>query len=602
MAHHARTVVVPLANPDTATDLLRIARGLLPDHGGRILAQVVVLDDADAEKSSGLSAGMRELVEVMDDRLAGATVSFRTRTATSVARGILDAIRDTGADAVVLGIHSRDADGQVRLGPVVESVIDAAACDVVVYRPAPDHGLEEIQRLLVAVDGSTPSRTAVRVATLLRRGMQVALELVHVQPPDASARQGQVAVAQSMADLVADREATTEVVQADDVVAGLAATVRPGDLVVVGFDHAERASSMEYGRVGRALLESVDAPMLTVARLQPGRSGLQERVRRAAAWLHPRLTDVEQASMRSQAEDAAETRLDYLVMIAVSGVLAALGLLLNSAAVIIGAMLVAPLIQPLQAFSVAVVAGRPRLALRALATVAAGTLLVLGLSVLSGLVVGVATPTSETLARGSPSLLDAGVALAAGVAGAYATARKGIPAALAGVAIAAALVPPIGAAGLGMAAGRAGLAGGASLLFLVNIACIAVVSAVVYQWMGLRPADRRSEAGQTALAVATVGTLVALIVALVVVDARRIRIDERPIEEGLAAADGEIHLADLTVLADVEPTTVRLVLDVVDLDDSQRQGLVRAMDEEVRRQLGPDARTRLILRDVLPVD
>src|SRR5690606_14648982 len=120
-----------------------------------------------------LSDGMRALVEVMDDRLVGATVHFRTRTATSVARGILDAIRDAGADAVVLGIRSRGDDGEARLGPVVESVIEAAACDVVVYRPGAGRDLEQVERVVVAVDGEEASRSAVRVATFLQRGLQV---------------------------------------------------------------------------------------------------------------------------------------------------------------------------------------------------------------------------------------------------------------------------------------------------------------------------------------------------------------------------------------------------------------------------------------------
>lgn len=594
---------MPLANPDTATDLLRVARGLLPDDGGRIIAQVVHLDDADAEKSRDLAEGMRELVGVMADRLAGCTVQFRSRTATSVARGILDSIRDAGADAVVLGVRARGENGEARLGPVVESVITAAACDVVVYRPASDHGLDEVERLLVAVDGDTPSRTAVRVATLLRRGLRVAMDLVHVQPPGTTERQGHAVVARSMADLVAERETGVHVVAADDVVSGLAGEIRPTDLVVVGFHHADRAASMEQGAVGRALLEAVDAPVLTVARLEPGRSGFQERLRRAAAWLHPRLTEVEQGSMRSYAEGAAESRLDYLVMITLSGIIAAFGLLLDSAAVIIGAMLVAPLMQPLQGFAIAVVAGRPTLALRALATTALGSALVLLVGILSGLLVGVATPTVEMLSRGSPSLLDAAVALAAGMAGAYATARKDIPAALAGVAIAAALVPPIGAAGLGIAAGRAGLAAGATLLFLVNIVCIAVVSAVVFQWMGLRPADhQRTEAGQVGLAVATIGALVTLILVLVVVDARRVRVDERPIEQRLERLGWDVDLAEMTVLEETDPTTVRIVLDVVDLDEKDQEQLSTMLADEVREQLGEDTRTRLVLRDVLPVD
>lgn len=604
MASHARTVVVPLANPGTAIDLLRVARAMLPDHGGRLIAQVVVLDDADAEKSREFSDGMQELVEVMADRLTGCTVTFRTRTATSVARGILDAIRDAGADAVVLGIRSREAGGgRSRLGPVVQSVIEAAACDVIVYRPAAEHGLDELERLLVAVDGELPSRNAVRVATFLRRGLRVDLELVHVQGPDASERHGHAVIAQSMAELVADRTARLEVVRADDVVAGLAATVRPTDLVVVGFGHEQRSSSMEHGNVGRALLDAIDVPMLTVARAHPSATGLHERLRRAAAWLHPRLTDVEQATMRSYAEGAAATRLDYLVMTVLSGVLASFGLLLDSSAVIIGAMLVAPLMQPLQGFGIGVVASRARLAMQALGTVLLGSAAVFVVAILAGLAVGVSTPTAEMLSRGSPSLLDAAVALAAGMAGAYATARKDIPAALAGVAIAAALVPPIGAAGLGVAAGRGGLAAGASLLFAVNITCIAVVSAVVFQWMGLRPSDRsRTEAGQTALAMASVGALVVLIGVLIVVDARRVRVDERPLLALLADAEAEVALAEMTVLDDVSPPTVRVVVDAVDLDAQERGVVAEEMAAEVRRQLGRDARTRLVVRDVVPVD
>lgn len=607
VASHARTVVVPLANPETAPDLLRIARALLPDEGGRLIAQVVVLDDADAEKSRELSDGMAELVDVMADRLVGSSVAFRTRTATSVARGILDAIRDAGADAVVLGIRSRDDEEQSRLGPVVQSVIEAAACDVIVHRPGPGHGLDDVERLLVAVDGALPSRNALRVATFLRRGLRVVLELVHVHQPDATAGQGHAVVARSMAGLVDEREVRVRVVGADDVVAGLADTVRPTDLVVVGFGHEERSSSMVQGAVGRALLDTVDVPMLTVARVRPGATGIHDRLRRVAAWLHPRLTDVEQGTMRSYAEGAAETRLDYLVMTVLSGMLASLGLLLDSSAVIIGAMLVAPLMQPLEAFGIGVVAGRARLAVRALGTVALGSFAVFGVAVVTGLVVEVATPTVEMLARGSPSLLDAAVAVAAGMAGAYATARKDIPAALAGVAIAAALVPPIGAAGLGVAAGRGGLAAGASLLFLVNIVCIAVAGAVVFQWMGLRPSDRtRSETGQLALAVASLGALVALVGVLVVVDARRVRLDERPLAERVATVGDEAgiqaDLAEMRVVEDASPTTVRVVLDVVEAAEVDRADLSEAVADEVRRQLGPDARTRLVVQDVVTMD
>jgi uncharacterized hydrophobic protein (TIGR00271 family) len=602
VAEHARTIVVPLANPDTAVDLLRIARGLLPDQGGRLLATSVLLDDADAEKSRELSDGMADLVETVADRLTGAEVTFRTRTATSVARGILDAIRDSGADAVVLGIRSRDElEGEARLGSVVESVIDAAACDVVVYRPANGHGLSDIQRILAAVDGTRPSRNAVRVATLLRRGLHVDLDFIHVHGSDTSESQARSVVARSMTDLDFGAEVGIQLIQSDDVVEGLVDAAKESDLVVVGFDHEERSSSMEKGKVGRSLLDRVDAPMLTVARHAPSESGWQERIRRWGSWLHPRLTDVEQGSLRSYAEGAAVPTLDYVAMTTVSGVIATFGMLIDSVAVIIGAMLVAPMITPLQGFGIAVVAGRPKTALKALASVLLGSLLVFVVALLGGLLVGLDAPTAEVAARGSPSLLDAIIAIASGIAGAYATARKDIPAALAGVAIAAALVPPICAIGLGLAAGRWGLAAGATLLFLVNIACIAVIGAVAYQWMGLRPFSGRTERGQFALAAASVGALLAILALLIVVDARRVGMDDRPLEQVIADVGAEVDLAEVVVLDDRRPRTVRIVLDVVSASPDELDELARRFNDEVRQRLGDDAETRVVVRDVVDV-
>ena len=104
------------------------------------------------------------------------------------------------------------------------------------------------------------------------------------------------------------------------------------------------------------------------------------------------------------------------------------------------------------------------------------------------------------------------------------------------------------------------------------------------------------------LAVATIGALVTLILVLVVVDARRVRVDERPIEQRLERLGWDVDLAEMTVLEETDPTTVRIVLDVVDLDGKDQEQLSTMLADEVREQLGEDTRTRLVLRDVLPVD
>ncbi len=115
--------------------------------------------------------------------------------------------------------------------------------------------------------------------------------------------------------------------------------------------------------------------------------------------------------------------------------------------------------------------------------------------------------TTEMRARGQPSLLDMGVGLASGFAGAYAMARKDIPSALAGVAIAAALVPPLCTVGLGIAFGEVALASGAALLFATNIVSISLAGALVFAWLGLRPRRENRTRRQLVVALVVLGLL-----------------------------------------------------------------------------------------------
>jgi uncharacterized membrane protein len=109
------------------------------------------------------------------------------------------------------------------------------------------------------------------------------------------------------------------------------------------------------------------------------------------------------------------------------------------------------------------------------------------MTLLAGLLAQGQPPTIEMLARGNPTVLDALVAFASGIMGAYATARKEIPSALAGVAIAAALMPPLCAFGLELAVGRLDSSLRAGLLFLTNIVCKSMAAWIVFFWLGMRP-------------------------------------------------------------------------------------------------------------------
>ena len=202
----------------------------------------------------------------------------------------------------------------------------------------------------------------------------------------------------------------------------------------------------------------------------------------------------------------------FTVMLALSVIIAALGLSLDSDAVIIGAMLIAPLMTPIIGTAAALVMGWPRRLGQAALAVLAGSAGAVGISfaLTSVLPAGSQVLTPAVLSRTSPDLRDLAVALAAGAAGAYATAREDVSAALPGVAVAVALVPPLAAAGFTLAIGREDLASGAALLFAANLVAIVLVGSVVLVACGFVPSGRleaasgRIRAGFVAVAAAAV--------------------------------------------------------------------------------------------------
>jgi uncharacterized hydrophobic protein (TIGR00271 family) len=161
--------------------------------------------------------------------------------------------------------------------------------------------------------------------------------------------------------------------------------------------------------------------------------------------------------------------LSYLVLIVGSCAIATFGLLSNSAAVIIGAMIIAPLMLPIRGLAFGALQGNVTLFRKGLMAVAIGTLLAVALAWCLGLLVGIPSYGSEVLSRSEPTLLDLGIAVAAGGISGYAKVQPKISGSLAGTAIAVALMPPICVIGLGLARVNWSLSLGATLLYLTNL-------------------------------------------------------------------------------------------------------------------------------------
>ncbi len=194
----------------------------------------------------------------------------------------------------------------------------------------------------------------------------------------------------------------------------------------------------------------------------------------------------------------------FVTLMILSTILATVGLFLNSASVVIGAMLLAPLMQPIVSSAMGVLRSDISLFFNAFRTASIGVGLVLFTSAFIALVLPFENLTSEIAARLRPSLLDLIVALASGVAAAYAKNNEKIIGSLAGVAIAVALVPPLSSAGIGLGWMRFDIFYQAFLLFVTNFVGIIFAAALTFLVMGFAPIKRAKKGLTYALVTALV--------------------------------------------------------------------------------------------------
>ena len=206
--------------------------------------------------------------------------------------------------------------------------------------------------------------------------------------------------------------------------------------------------------------------------------------------LLPVLTSSEQVTVYNQIRHDARANVDFFAMILMSSSMAFFGLLQNSAAVIIGAMLVAPLMSPMLAIGHGIAMGNAQLYKRSAYSTLQGVSSVVAISALLTLLIPdfrLILPQGEIMARTHPNLIDQCIALVSGAAAAYALSRKGVAAAMPGVAIAAALVPPLCVTGYGLGSARWEIAIGSLLLFLTNLAAIIFASSLMFIALGFHP-------------------------------------------------------------------------------------------------------------------
>jgi uncharacterized hydrophobic protein (TIGR00341 family) len=176
----------------------------------------------------------------------------------------------------------------------------------------------------------------------------------------------------------------------------------------------------------------------------------------------------------------------YVILVVLSTIVVAIGLLEDNVAVVIGAMVIAPLLGPNMALALATALGDTELIWKSLKTGAVGFVVALGLSMLIGKLWHLNFDSRELLARTGVGLDSVALALASGAA-AVLSLSTGLPSVLVGVMVAVALLPPTATMGLLLGAGKMKLAVGAGLLLAVNVVCINLSAKVTFLARGIKP-------------------------------------------------------------------------------------------------------------------
>ncbi len=363
----------------------------------------------------------------------------------------------------------------------------------------------------------------------------------------------------------------TEVVTADSITEGIVLVAGKAEMVIIGASQESSLDKLLFGNIPDAVVRDSKRPVMIARQPRKRLENWAGKISWNTQKLIPRLALADRTSTYTRIRRSARPDIDYFMMISLATIIAALGLLVNSPAVVIGAMLVAPLMSPIIGIGLAMVLGDARFLRLSLGAVAKGLIIALGVGFLTGLLFFRAEIANEMLARTQPSIVDLLIAWFSGLAAAYALCRSDAAGALPGVAIAAALVPPLAASGLFFARLDFQPALGAFLLFATNLVAITLASALMFLILGFRPTkdQKARRAVQAKSARVALFSLVAVIVLISVStytlaekNAQRNRIYEVTKEKVAEVANAQLDNLTIVSFEDDDEGVRVLTLDV----------------------------------------
>ena len=573
-------ILVAIGGPDQLSVLLAIAVPLARARQGRVVPLYV---GSGPGPPTWLSIARELQQDVVDE-----TIVIDSR---DVSGAIVSVARDLEPDLLLLHWKGHPSRGRYLLGRTLDPVIEYAPCDVAVVRVSEKptafaERMGNLRRVLV------PSGAGPNASLALGLGLDLGPRVQVTALRIANRNLGPTAISaewdllhRTLEPWAGNERLQPHVALASGVLAGiLQEASQDYHLALVGATRESLVDRLLFGNLPQRLALATSLPLIIVRRFDATAAGALRRARWRLVRVLPQLTADERLSVYRHVRRNARAETDHFVMMTLSATIASLGLLLDSPAVIIGAMLMAPMMSALVGIGLGVVQGDVWLVRVAMRTAVLDVLVVILVSSLVGLIIPGGAITAAMLSRASPTLLDLAVALISGAAAAYALGRRGVASALPGVAISVALAPPLATVGLAMVSGARQVALGASLLFLTNLVAIVSGAGIIFLWMGFRPntaEEIRARTFRGGLA-GTATLLVCVAAVLGVLTARSIRRAvfrrnvQRTVEEQIASMGGQVILSDWRIVGEVG--------DAIQLEISVRATRSISYDEVVALQ------------------
>ncbi|RQG89722.1 universal stress protein [Natrarchaeobius chitinivorans] len=277
-----RTILVPIANPETAERQLDTAIDVAVDRSARILLVYVL----EVPPQLSLQDGRRYLLEDEDERLlanaaerveaAGVPVDHRIRIARRIATGIVGAADAHDADTVLMGWRGRPPRQDVILGSHVDRVLRDAECDVLVKRIKT--GTEAIDSILVPVAGGPHDGLAAETAAAIARQNDAAVTLLHVQEsddPDLSRERARSLLSKTADEFDGARSVDTRLVERDDVAGAITDRTSEHDVTLLGVSRGGILQRRLLGTVSEAVGRHAAGTVVLAKRYDPVPSRLR---------------------------------------------------------------------------------------------------------------------------------------------------------------------------------------------------------------------------------------------------------------------------------------------------------------------------------------